>query len=76
MEQIVEKDEGKDKKKKKEKKDKKEKKEKRSKRSKSPAQITVANESEQSPRLPFHEPSTAFLRKEKKRQKKEAKQKL
>ena len=73
MDQIEEKDEVKDKKKKKDKKDKKEKKEKRS---KSPVQFTGANESEQSPRLPFHEPSTAFLRKEKKKQKKMAKQKL
>ena len=72
MDQIEEKDEGKDKKKKKDKKDKKEKKEKRS----SPVQFTGANESEQSPRLPFHEPSTAFLRKDKKKQKKMAKQKL
>ena len=73
MDQIEEKDEGKDKKKKKDKKDKKEKK---SKRSKSPVQFTGANESEQSPRIPFHEPSEAFLRKEKKKQKKMAKQKL
>ena len=71
MDQIEEKDEGKDKKKKKDKKDKKEKK---SKRSKSPEHIAGVNESEQSPRLPYHEPSSAFLRKEKKKQKKMAKQ--